>query len=415
MPNRILPILLLFASLGYAQVSPSPEASSPSRVSGVGSSMPGAAFGNGVGVYVKVRLDGKVKVSALKPGDVVEGKLSRTVYSGERELFPQGSSVRLTVDKLGRRRRAPNDHWPWVVKLFTPRYETYPDFQAATITPPTGGETTLPVSLLSIGEDVKVQAQVKTRKPAGDAEAESSSKQATGTTLRLEATDAGPRTVPGEGAASFAPDAATLAAGTQAKIILLGGVSASKSRPGDSFQARLAEPVRLDSRVVLPEGTMFDGNVVSNTRPRWLSRSGSLLLRFTQVTLPGGAAKPVVASVSGAELDQRSRTRIDLEGNMHGDGPGKIWMLIHAGVATGMAKAMDDGTQLLIEAIASSATDASTAGTARIAALCVSGVFMVTRHGRDVVLPRFTEMDITFDRPFSLSAKPLPGEKDSTR
>jgi len=29
---------------------------------------------------------------------------------------------------------------------------------------------------------------------------------------------------------------------------------------------------------------------------------------------------------------------------------------------------------------------------------------MLTRHGRDVVLPKFTEMDITFSRPVVLSA-----------
>jgi len=28
---------------------------------------------------------------------------------------------------------------------------------------------------------------------------------------------------------------------------------------------------------------------------------------------------------------------------------------------------------------------------------------MATRRGRDVVLPRFTEMDISFDRPVSLN------------
>jgi hypothetical protein len=419
---RTLPILLLFAALGYAQVSPSSEPTSSQATSPANSATP-AGVSKGMGLYVKVRLDSKVKVSALKPGDVVEGKLSRAVYSGEKELFAQDSGVRLTVDKLGRRRRVPNDHWPWVVKVFTPRYETYPTFQAATIASPGGGEMTLPVSLLSIGEEVRVQAQGKTKKAAGDADKTSESiskspqpdvrKKSPGTTLTLEAV-AGVTNVPGGNVSSFVPSTATLAAGTQAKIILLGGVSASKSHPGDSFQARLAEPVRLDSRVVLPEGTMFEGMVVSNTRPRWLSRSGSLLLRFTQVTLPGGTATPVVASISGADLDQRSHTRMDPEGNMSGAGPGKMWMLIHAGVATGIAKVMDDGTQLVIEAIASSATDASTAGTARIAAMCVTGVFLVTRHGRDVVLPSFTEMDITFDRPFSLSAKPMAGEKNST-
>ena len=79
-------------------------------------------------------------------------------------------------------------------------------------------------------------------------------------------------------------------------------------------------------------------------------------------------------------------------------------MLINAGVTAGIAKVADDGAQLVIEAIVATATDASTAGTGRAIALCASGLFMVTRHGRDVVLPRFTEMDITFDRPLSLAA-----------
>jgi len=57
----------------------------------------------------------------------------------------------------------------------------------------------------------------------------------------------------------------------------------------------------------------------------------------------------------------------------------------------------------VIEAIVSTATDASTAGAARIVAACASGVFLITRHGRDIVLPRFTEMSISFDRPVSLA------------
>lgn len=78
-------------------------------------------------------------------------------------------------------------------------------------------------------------------------------------------------------------------------------------------------------------------------------------------------------------------------------------MAMNLGVTGGIAKEVDDGAQLLIEAIVSSATDVSTAGTARIVGACVSGLFMLTRHGRDVVLPKFTEMDIIFDRPVALS------------
>jgi hypothetical protein len=79
-------------------------------------------------------------------------------------------------------------------------------------------------------------------------------------------------------------------------------------------------------------------------------------------------------------------------------------MAINLGVTAGPAKEADDSVQLIIEAIVSTATDASTAGTGRIVSSCVSGLYRATRHGRDVVLPRFFERDISFDRPVSLSA-----------
>ena len=159
----------------------------------------------------------------------------------------------------------------------------------------------------------------------------------------------------------------------------------------------------MNARVVLPAGSLFQGKVVKQTPPRWGSRAGSLYLTFTGVTLPGGNLMPIAASLAGAELDRRSHTRIDAEGQLRGERPGKAWMAINVGVTAGLAKEVDDTTQLIIEAIVSSATDASTAGTARIVSSCISGIYMVSRRGRDVVLPRFTEMDISLDRPLSLT------------
>src|SRR5205814_23702 len=183
----------------------------------------------------------------------------------------------------------------------------------------------------------------------------------------------------------------TLPAGTACKILLLGNVSASKSKAGDAIQARLIEPVLVNSRVVLPAGSLFQGRVVKQTPPRWGSRAGSLYLAFTGVTLPGGNLIPIAASLAGAELDHGSHTRIDAEGQLRGERPGKAWMAINIGVSAGLSKEADDVTQLIVEALISSATDASTAGTARIVSSCVSGIYMVSRRGRDVVLPRFTE------------------------
>jgi hypothetical protein len=80
-----------------------------------------------------------------------------------------------------------------------------------------------------------------------------------------------------------------------------------------------------------------------------------------------------------------------------------MWMLINGGVTAGIAKEVDDGTQLIVEALISTATDASTAGTARLVGTIVSGVFMLTRKGHDVVLPNHTEMALTLNRPITFS------------
>jgi hypothetical protein len=160
----------------------------------------------------------------------------------------------------------------------------------------------------------------------------------------------------------------------------------------------------LNSKVILPAGSMFEGKVLKKTPPRMLSRAGSLYLTFTDLTLPDGRRLSIAASLAGAELDARSHTKIDSEGQLHGEHPGKAWMAINLGVTAGIAKVSDDSIQLIIELIVSTATDVSTAGTGRIVAGCASGLFMITRHGRDVTLPRFTEMAISLDRPISLNA-----------
>jgi hypothetical protein len=378
-------------------------------------------------LYVKVQLDKPLKLSRLKPGDVVEGKLARDVYSSDRKLFPAGSQVRLAVERMEQRRRAPDDHWPWVVKVFTPRHERYPVFKAATISG-ANGESELQVSLISISRKREVQAQAKKKKPgqqadeAGAVEVSKSgglygSGKLAAPMMVLEAFGAEPEkrsSMSPAGAASSEPRSElqsepdlpgleTLPAGTACKILLLGDVSASKSKPGDVVQARLLEPLLVNSRVVLPAGSLFQGKVVKQTPPRWGSRAGSLYLTFTGLTLPGGNLIPIAASLAGAELDRRSHTKIDAEGRLRGERPGKAWMAINIGVTAGLAKEVDDTTQLIIEAIVSTATDASTAGTARIVSSCISGIYMVSRHGRDVVLPRFTEMDISLDRPLSVS------------
>ena len=149
--------------------------------------------------------------------------------------------------------------------------------------------------------------------------------------------------------------------GTRFKVVLLGNVSASKSKPGEVVQARVLEPVLLNAEVAIPAGSLLEGKVVKKTPPRWLSRGGALYLTFNNLILPSGNRLMVVASLAGAELDQRSRTRMDAEGRLQGEHPGKAWMAINLGVTAGVGKVADDTIQLIVETIVSTATDVSTA------------------------------------------------------
>src|SRR5277367_1845288 len=162
---RSLIVFLIVCRVGYAQPSPSgpPSSGQPSTGQAIDPQLDLALPSS---VYVKVQLEATVKVSALKTGDIINGKLAQDVYSGDRELFPSGSAVRLTVDKLGRRRRVPNDHWPWVIKFFTPRHENYPTFQSAVVSLPDGKEVPLRVALIFINRETQVLAQAKTKKGA---------------------------------------------------------------------------------------------------------------------------------------------------------------------------------------------------------------------------------------------------------
>ena len=358
-------------------------------------------------LYLKVRLDSPLKVSKMSPGDEVSGKLFQDVYSGDTQIFPGSSVVHLTVDRLGRRRRAPNDHWPWVIKAFTPRHERYPEFHVASVTKPDGSQVLLDVSLVSVNQEVEVEPKAKKNSSSSTPEVSGyRPRRALGPLVTLIAST--PATTNGR-VATAVPGSWTIASGTEARVILLRDLSASKNHASDSFQARLVEPVFQDSKIVLPEGTLLEGKVLKSQAPRTLSRSGSILLAFTNMTIPGGTGAPIAASIAGAQINQRSHTVIDPEGRMRGDRPGKAWMLLNIGVTAGIAKEVDDGTQLVIEAIVSTATDASTAGTARIVSACASTIFLLTRHGRDVVLPKYTQLKVVFDRPVEISHQTSAG------
>ncbi len=364
-------------------------------------------------LFVEAHLNSPVKFSHLKTGDVLEGEVVRNAFSGYRLMIPAGTRVSLRVTRMERRRKESSDNWPWPAEYFRSKSEKFPTFDLLTASLPAGGIACFPVSLVTAFDEIHLTAKTveggysgnRTQQPSTVKSQEKAGKQAQGSMLEL-VVEVNP---PTSGAATTAAAGSTsankplsgieaLAAGTETKLALLDRLSASSSRVGDPFKAILAEPLRLSSGEIVPEGSLLKGHVGKSTPPRWLSRPGSLYLTFNRLVLPSGASLPIAASVVGAEASRNTRMKVDSEGGLSGGNPGKKRLLVDVGVGFGLSKVADDSFQLIAEALVSTATDASTAGTARLIGMAVGGFFFIKRHGRNVVLPPYTMINIRFDR-----------------
>lgn len=362
--------------------------------------------------FVQARFDTQSRIQQLKPGDTVQGKIAQDVFLGDQLIVPKGSRISLTVSRLERRQRGRSVVLPWPVQYFRPKYTKSPVFDFADVTLADGARAQLRVSAVSAIREVRVSPRTKS-KAKSDGRAASSSAKASragrggpGSYLELvverESLEsmgvASTARTYGAPARAEPSSIKTVDAGTEAQLALLGRLSASKSRTGEAFKALLIEPLRLNSDLLIPEGTVFEGRVTKRTPARWLSRSGSLHLAFNRLILPAGTSIPIAASVAGVGVDQGSDMKLSSEGGLSGGSLGRARLLVELGVGAGISKVSDDTYQLITEAIVSTATDASTAGAARLMGLALSGAYWLTRRGRDLTLPPYTTFTIRFDR-----------------
>ena len=368
-----------------------------------------------------IAMPSHISLKKTPPGTLLEGKLARGVYWRESEVFPKGTAVRLEVAGIERQRRsAQADDRPFLIHAFAPRHELGAKFRSVTVIVPGGPPVPLQATFMALSQRAEITAP--TRKhlagagnpAAGEGGRPTPARPGKASspwvlTLQVEPIGttfsalAAARTGREAGAAVACPEPCRIADGTRMPVMLLEGLSAGKDRQGQSFQAMILEPVMAGSRMVIPQGSIVQGVLAGRVPPRRLYRPGSLSLSFKRVALPNGTAFTIAASPAAAEVDRGTHMQMDSEGRIHAPSPGKARFLLDFAVTGGISKVCDDTTQLIIEAISSTATDASTAGVAKIAAAGATAIYMLTRHGRDVILPAYTEMDISLSRATSLT------------
>jgi predicted Ser/Thr protein kinase len=172
----------------------------------------------------------------------------------------------------------------------------------------------------------------------------------------------------------------TVPAGTEIHLTLNAAVGSSSSRAGDTFTARIVDPVLSGDRVVLPAGSSVHGQISDAipARKGLSNKAGSLSLAFDRVATPAGYNAAMSASLTET-----------------GTGSGKKNAAIIGGSAAGGA--------LLGKLLGGSSKKAAVGSV--LGGAIGAGVAAGSK-GEDVDLPAGSPLTITLDQPLTISVSP---------
>ncbi len=384
------------------------------------------------GRVLRVALDRPfLRLSKLKPGVELDGRLLRPVYSGERLLLPEGTKVHVVVDRtekqklkkkqpagvLERAERARNLKFgaPTTYQVFLrPAMVTLPDGtrQEMKVSFIRGGDV---VSLHPKGSDIKLgnssigggAVQDVKDKAAEVKDAKKTAKDSINKyrhpqlTLRLDETAVLTALSAAPPPAASRQKTITIPMGTRARLTLLDALNTSQNKQGEQFLARLEEPIKQDGQTILPQGCLFQGRIARVTAPRRLSRAGSMQLVFESVSLPEGDVQKIVASLGAVEADAKQAVKMDDEGGLKGGSQDKKRAIASAAVAIVVGQVVDELTSAPIEAaVGAVASDA----VGPIVGVATGIFFYLAAKGKDVEVQEQTDLEITFGRPLTIPA-----------
>ena len=188
----------------------------------------------------------------------------------------------------------------------------------------------------------------------------------------------------------------TIPEGTHADFLLLTELRASEKKQGDTFQARLVEPIfQPDGHLLVPEGSLLDGHIARLVQPRRMSRAASMYLVFDRLSEPGGEMQKVAASLASADVGKKAPVTMDPEGGLHGKGGGKT-----------LAKRFVVGA--VSEHVVDEAVEMATHAVAPYAGAATGLVILLGGHGNDVDLPQYSDLQVVFGRPLTVPGQSAP-------
>jgi hypothetical protein len=190
-------------------------------------------------------------------------------------------------------------------------------------------------------------------------------------------------------------------------------VSSSASHDGDPFIAVLAQPVSLDSRIVLPAGTRFHGVVGTTQQSKNFSifrGQAYMSLSFKSIELDSRLI-PVqmsILAIGKPRVDSYSQPRRDVKIT-----EGEVVQEKHDYKGDALGMVIGGGGGSLVGVLFSNVTRGLGIG------LAAGAVYVVARKGKEVDMPAQTGMlarlDSTVTVPYISAANETPSTTDTPR
>ncbi len=367
------------------------------------------------GTVLRMELSGPVNVAHLKPGSEIVGQLVRPVYVYDRALIPAGSQVHAVVEKVEKQKAAEKkgfmERVDTVRSLGLNRHNFYEvSLRTATVQLPSGAQVPIDLRFIRGGQEVRLQANDQGQMKVGGSTGKALAQHAPGVSqvtrikrgkhqvreyqhpvATLEVERAAQLQLPAQPEVPrAATQPVTIPEGTHADFLLLTELRASEHKQGDTFQARLLEPIfQSDGQLLMPEGSVLDGHIAKLERPRRLSRAASMYLVFDRLTVPGGDSQKVAASLAAADVGKKAPLNMDPEGGLHGKGGAKS-LAKRAVLGAVSQRAADEAMEVATHAVAPYASGA------------VGLFILLGGHGNDVDLPQYSDLQVVFGRPVTV-------------
>jgi len=107
-------------------------------------------------------------------------------------------------------------------------------------------------------------------------------------------------------------------AGTELTLALDNTLSSETSQVGDSFTATVIEPIVVENRTVIPEGSKIHGKVTESAPAKKGAGQAKLSLKFDSLSLPGGYDTAIVGSFQEITESKKGRNAAVIGGSAAG-------------------------------------------------------------------------------------------------